>query len=142
MAETFPPTTRILLVDDQATLRDLVRSQLRTLGYGTRAEWIKQASSGVEGLKLVQQCFEIQQPIQLVISDWEMPGGAGIDFLKAVRADPRFSTLPFILLTAVNKQEQIMQALQAGVSNYMLKPFSVMTLTEKLQRTWEKIQKK
>ena len=142
MAETFPPTTRILLVDDQATLRDLVRSQLRTLGYGTRAEWIKQASSGVEGLKVVQQCFEIQQPIQLVISDWEMPGGAGIDFLNAVRADPRFSTLPFILLTAVNKQEQIMQALQAGVSNYMLKPFSVMTLTEKLQRTWEKVQKK
>jgi len=142
MDATFPLTTRILLVDDQPKLRELVRSQLRALGYGTHPEMIKQASDGKQAFKILEQCLQLQQPIQLVISDWEMPGGAGIDLLKAVRGDERFADLPLILLTAVNKQEQIVQAIQAGVSNYVLKPFSVGVLTEKLKNTWAKAQQK
>lgn len=142
MAETFPPSTRILIVDDQSTMRDLVRMQLRSIGYGNAPELVKQASDGRSAFKMLEECLRIGLPIDLVISDWEMPGGSGIELLKRARADDRFKDLPIILLTAVNRQDQIVEAIQSGVNNYILKPFSNGVLVEKLKKTWTALELK
>jgi two-component system chemotaxis response regulator CheY len=80
--------------------------------------------------------------VQLIISDWEMPIMSGLELLKAVRADPRHASTPVILLTAVNRQEQVLEAIKSGVNNYISKPFSKATLVEKLERTWQAVNAK
>lgn len=132
----FPLTTRILIVDDQSPMRELVRSQLRSLGFGAQTDLIRQAVDGKDAFRVLEEGVQIFQPIQLIVSDWEMPNMSGFELLKAVRSDERFAKLPVILLTAVNKQDQVMDAIKAGVTNYMTKPFSKAVLIEKLQRSW------
>ena len=74
-----------------------------------------------------------------LVTDWNMPGMQGIDLLKAVRADDRLKTLPVLMVTAESKREQIIEAAQAGVNGYIVKPFTAATLDEKLQKIFERI---
>jgi two-component system chemotaxis response regulator CheY len=138
----FPLDTRILLVDDQPPMRELVRTQLRALGYGGATSSIRQATDGKNALYIMEEALKVYLPVQLIISDWEMPVMSGLEFLKAVRADPRHATIPVVLLTAVNRQEQVLEAIKAGVNNYISKPFSKATLVEKLERTWQAVNAK
>jgi len=120
-------------------MRELVRSQLRALGFGGTTTAIRQATDGKNALEVMEEALKIYSPVQLIISDWEMPIMSGIELLKAVRADPRFATIPMIMLTAVNRQEQVLEAIKSGASNYISKPFSKATLIDKLERTWQAV---
>ncbi|PIZ31074.1 MAG: response regulator [Alphaproteobacteria bacterium CG_4_10_14_0_8_um_filter_53_9] len=114
---------RILVVDDFQTMRRIIINLLRQLGFTNMIE----ADDGTTGWEKVQA-----EKIDLIISDWNMPKMTGIDFLKHVRSSEDHKKIPFIMVTAEGKRENVITAVQAGVSNYIVKPFNAMTLKEKL----------
>ena len=117
--------TNILIVDDYKTMLRIIRNLLKQLDFNN----VDEASDGSEALtKLRAGNFG------LVISDWNMVPMTGLDLLKEVRADARLKNLPFIMITAESKTENVIAAKQAGVSNYIVKPFNAETLREKIEK--------
>lgn len=114
---------RILVVDDFPTMRRIVINLLKQLGFGNVVE----AGDGQQALEKLKT-----EKVDLIFSDWNMPIMTGMDFLKAVRADEKMKTIPFIMVTAEGKRENVIAAVQAGVNNYIVKPFNAATLREKL----------
>ena len=116
---------KFLVVDDFSTMRRIVKNLLQELGYSD----ITEADDGNTALPLLKAgAFDI------LITDWNMPGMAGLDLLKAVRGDAKLAKLPVLMLTAEAKREQIIEAAQAGVSGYVIKPFTAATLKEKIDK--------
>ena len=116
---------RILIVDDFSTMRRIVKNLLNDLGFFNTSE----ADDGNTAL------VELRKgPFDLVITDWNMPGMPGIDLLKAIRAEAGLSKIPVLMVTAEAKREQIIEAAQAGVSGYVIKPFTAATLKEKIDK--------
>ncbi len=115
---------RILIVDDFSTMRRIVRGILKRLGYTN----IDEADDGQGGLKKLKE-----GAFQLVICDWNMPVMTGLDLLKAIRDDAQLKSIPFLMVTAEAKKENIVMAIQAGVSNYIVKPFTEETLSKKIE---------
>ncbi|AHI05858.1 chemotaxis protein CheY [Bdellovibrio bacteriovorus W] len=130
----FPKEARFLVVDDFATMRKIIKKVLNELGYSN----IDEADDGKTALPLIQSAHDAGQPYSFVISDWNMPGMQGIDLLKACKADPRFKSTPFMLVTAESEQKHILEAAKAGVSDYVVKPFNSATLKAKMERVWAK----
>jgi two-component system chemotaxis response regulator CheY len=122
---------KILVVDDFSTMRRIIKNLLRDLGFTNTAE----ADDGTTALPMLQS-----GSYDLLITDWNMPGMQGIDLLKAVRADPKLSTMPVLMVTAEQKKEQIIEAAKAGVNGYIVKPFTAATLKEKLEKIFERMQ--
>lgn len=116
---------KFLIVDDFSTMRRIVRNLLQDLGYTN----ITEADDGKTALPMLQA-----GDFEFLITDWNMPGMPGIELLKAVRADARLAKLPVLMLTAEAKREQIIEAAQAGVNGYVIKPFTAATLKEKLDK--------
>ncbi len=114
---------RILVVDDFQTMRRIIINLLKQLGFKNVAE----AADGQRALEKVKL-----EKFDLIVSDWNMPNMTGMDFLKAVRADETLKSIPFIMVTAEGKKENVIAAVQAGVSNYVVKPFNAATLKEKM----------
>ena len=116
----------ILIADDFSTMRRIVKNCLKQLGFDNVVE----AEDGQVALgKLAGSGVDFK----LIISDWNMPNMMGIDFLRAVRADERFKNVPFIMVTAEGQKENIIEAAKSGVSNYIVKPFTVDVLQQKLE---------
>jgi two-component system, chemotaxis family, chemotaxis protein CheY len=115
---------RILVVDDFQTMRRIIVNLLRQLGFTNMVE----ADDGATAWERLQG----GEQVDLIISDWNMPKMTGIDFLKNVRTHEKLKALPFIMVTAEGKRENVIAAVQAGVSNYIVKPFNAATLKEKL----------
>ncbi|HET6969959.1 MAG TPA: response regulator [Phenylobacterium sp.] len=113
-----------LVVDDQQTMRSLVRSGLQQLGFRT----IYEAPDGEEGLRHL-----LARPIHLVISDYNMPKLDGLGLLRAIRSHPPIQKTAFIMLTGRADKELVQRAVQFGVNNYLVKPFTVGTLKEKIE---------
>ncbi|AHI06282.1 chemotaxis resonse regulator CheY [Bdellovibrio bacteriovorus W] len=130
----FPTSTRILIIDDMPSIRDLVKNTLRAMGYSNLYE----AADGQEGLKVLIENNQTDRQIQLVISDWNMPNMKGLELLKQVRATAEWAQLPFVLLTSESERDQVTEAVLAGVSQYIVKPFSAKILEEKLKGAYAK----
>jgi len=114
---------KFLVVDDFATMRRIIRNLLRQLGYNN----IEEAEDGIVGLrKLKAQSFDF------IICDWNMPNMTGIELLKEVRADEALKDIPFLMVTAEAIKENIIEAVKAGVSNYIVKPFTADVLSSKI----------
>ena len=113
----------ILIVDDYKTMLRVLRNLLRQLNFGN----IEEATDGSMALQKLRQ-----QDFGFVISDWNMEPMTGIQLLREVRADDKLKHLPFIMITAESKSENVIVAKQAGVSNYIVKPFSAETLKSKM----------
>ena len=121
---------KILIVDDFSTMRRIIKNLLRDLGFTNTEE----ADDGTTALPMLQS-----GKYDLLITDWNMPGMQGIDLLKAVRADDKLATLPVLMVTAEQKREQIIEAAQAGVNGYIVKPFTAQTLKEKMEKIFERV---
>ncbi len=121
---------KILIVDDFSTMRRIIKNLLRDLGFNNTAE----ADDGSTALPMLKA-----GGFDFLITDWNMPGMTGIELLKTVRADPDLKTLPVLMVTAEQKREQIIEAAQAGVNGYIVKPFTATTLKEKLDKIFERI---
>jgi two-component system chemotaxis response regulator CheY len=116
---------RFLIVDDFSTMRRIVKNLLQELGYAN----VQEADDGSTALPMLKS-----GNFDFVITDWNMPQLPGLELLKAVRADPNLAHLPVLMVTAEAKREQIVEAAQAGVSGYVIKPFTAQTLGEKLAK--------
>jgi two-component system chemotaxis response regulator CheY len=116
---------KFLVVDDYSTMRRIVKNLLHDLGYAN----VTEADDGKTALPLLQN-----GSFDFLITDWNMPGMPGLDLLKAVRANDKLKKLPVLMLTAEAKREQIVEAAQAGVSGYVIKPFTAVTLKEKIDK--------
>jgi two-component system chemotaxis response regulator CheY len=114
---------KILTVDDFSTMRRIIKNMLRQLGYTN----IVEAADGSEALSLLQR-----EKVDFVISDWNMPHMSGLDLIKAIRADENLKPIPFLLVTAEALKEYVVEAVKAGVNNYVVKPFTAETLKEKI----------
>ena len=122
---------KILIVDDFSTMRRIIKNLLRDLGYTNTQE----ADDGLTALPMLKG-----GNFEFLVTDWNMPGMQGIDLLKAVRADAELASLPVLMVTAEQKREQIVEAAQAGVNGYIVKPFTAQTLKEKIDKIFERIQ--
>lgn len=129
----FPKETKFLVVDDMKSVRKLVILALKENGYSNVVE----AGNGAEAW----QTLTTQGDFGIIISDWNMPEMTGLDLLKKVRENPVTSTLPFIMLTAESESQQVLAAAQAKVSNYLVKPFTVANILDKLNATYAKMKK-
>ncbi len=127
----FDLKTRVLVIDDMMTMRKLVGKCVKEIGFTDLTE----AADGALGWAALEAA---NPPIGLVISDWNMPNLSGLELLKKVRADARFVKLPFVLVTAEAEQHQVVEAVKAGVSNYVVKPFTAQILKEKLETAYKK----
>lgn len=122
---------KILIVDDFSTMRRIVKNLLRDLGFTNTSE----ADDGLTALPMLQT-----GKYDFLVTDWNMPGMQGIDLLKAVRADANLASLPVLMVTAESKKDQIVEAAQAGVNGYVVKPFTAATLKEKIDKIFERIE--
>lgn len=114
----------ILIVDDYKTMLRIIRNLLKQLGFDN----VDEASDGSSALQKLRD-----RNYKLVISDWNMEPMSGMQLLQEVRADAQLKDLPFIMVTAESKTENVVAAKQAGVSNYIVKPFNAATLKQKLE---------
>jgi two-component system chemotaxis response regulator CheY len=114
---------KVLLVDDSGVMRKIILRALNAIGVDDVVE----AADGAEAL----QCFQ-ENTFELVLSDWNMPNMNGLEFLTAIRATG--TKVPFIMITTESEQGRVLQAIQAGASNYLVKPFEQEALIDKLQK--------
>ncbi|MGB0958295.1 MAG: chemotaxis response regulator CheY [Litorivicinus sp.] len=121
---------RILVVDDFSTMRRIVKNLLRDLGFTNTVE----ADDGLTALPILKT-----GQIEFLVTDWNMPGMSGLDLLKKVRADENLKHIPVLMVTAEAKREQIIEAAQAGVNGYIIKPFTAQTLKEKIDKIFQRI---
>jgi two-component system chemotaxis response regulator CheY len=121
---------KILIVDDFSTMRRIIKNLLRDLGFTNTAE----ADDGSTALPMLQN-----GRFDFLITDWNMPGMSGIDLLKAVRADEQLKKMPILMVTAEAKRDQIIEAAQAGVNGYVVKPFTAAVLKEKIEKIFERV---
>ena len=121
---------KILVVDDFATMRKVIRNLLKQSGY----ENITEAEDGVVAMNMLKST-----KIDFVISDWNMPNMTGIELLKAVRSDNELGSMPFLMVTAESLKDNVVEAVKAGVSNYIVKPFTAEVLGEKIDKILENI---
>ena len=116
---------RILVVDDFSTMRGIARKLLADVGF----EDVVDAESGPQALALLDA-----SQIELLILDWNMPDMSGLEVVQAIRGSDDFQTLPILMVTAEARRDQILAAIDAGVDDYMLKPFTAETLAEKIDK--------
>ncbi len=122
----MPPTNiKILVVDDMSTMRRIVKSILNQLGFTN----IEEAENGKQALaKLKAEKFDF------VVTDWNMPEMDGLELVKAIRSDDELKNIPVLMVTAEGKKENVIEALKAGVNNYIVKPFTPEVLKEKIEK--------
>ena len=116
---------KILIIDDFATMRRILKNILKQLGFKNLVE----ADDGTTALDILES-----QKIDLIISDWNMPKMTGLELLKKVRASTEYKKTPFLMVTAEAQKQNVIEAVQAGVSNYVVKPFTAEAISEKLEK--------
>ncbi|ADC89142.1 response regulator receiver protein [Thermocrinis albus DSM 14484] len=125
-----PKEAKFLVVDDMSTMRKIVKTLLNQLGYTN----VDEAENGRDALaKLRSSSYD------LVLLDWNMPEMDGLELLKAIRADDSLRHIPVIMITAEAKKENVLAAIQAGANNYIVKPFTLETLRDKLEKVWSSV---
>lgn len=121
---------KILVIDDMATMRKIIKNMLSQMGFKN----ITEADDGKTALPLIEESYKTGDPFEFIVSDWNMPGMSGLDLLKKLRSTDQFKAVPFLMVTAEAEQSNVVIALKAGVSNFIVKPFSAVTLKEKVEK--------
>jgi two-component system chemotaxis response regulator CheY len=122
------PNMRILVVDDMSTMRRIVKNILKQLGFANMEE----AENGQEALAKLRA-----DSYGFVVSDWNMPVMAGIEMLRAIRSDDKLKHIPVLMVTAEAQKENLVEAIQAGVNNYIVKPFTAEVMQEKIGKIFK-----
>lgn len=121
---------KILVVDDFASMRQVVKKTLIAMGFSN----IHEAAGGADAVRKIEE----GEPFGLIISDWNMPNMTGLDLLNFVRSNQHMAKVPFLMITAEGNPENIVQAAKAGVSQYIVKPFTAEALQQKLEGVFSK----
>jgi two-component system, chemotaxis family, chemotaxis protein CheY len=120
-----PEELNILIVDDSPTMRRIIKNTLERIGHRQSQE----AANGIEALDAL-----VDQSINFIITDWNMPEMSGLEFVTELRTRPEFVKIPVLMITTRGMKEDVLQAVQAGVNNYMVKPFTPETLEAKINK--------
>jgi two-component system chemotaxis response regulator CheY len=120
---------KFLVVDDFSTMRRIVRNLLKELGFTN----VEEAEDGAVALQKIKA-----GNFDFIVTDWNMPNMDGLTLLQTLRSDPAYKALPVMMITAEAKKENIIAAAQAGASGYIVKPFTAATLSEKMEKIFEK----
>jgi len=121
---------KILIVDDFSTMRRIIKKLLRDLGFNNTQE----AGDGSSALQMLQN-----GKFDFLVTDWKMPGMTGIELLKAIRSNEMLASLPVLMVTAESRREQMIEAAQAGVNGYIVKPCAAVTLKERIEKIFERV---
>ncbi|EQC50237.1 response regulator receiver domain protein [Bacteriovorax sp. BSW11_IV] len=121
---------KILVVDDMATMRKIIKNMLGQIGFKN----ITEADDGATAWPMIENALQTNEPYQFIVSDWNMPQMTGLELLKKVRATEQTQKLPFLMITAEAEQGNVVIAVKAGVSNFIVKPFSAQVLKEKIDK--------
>jgi two-component system chemotaxis response regulator CheY len=124
---------KVLVVDDFATMRKIIRNVLKQIGF----EDITEAEDGTTALQLLKT-----EKVGLVVTDWNMPNMSGLDLLRNIRQNSQFGNVPVLMVTAEGLRENVLEAVKAGVSNYVVKPFTAEVLQEKIEAIFKKLASK
>ena len=130
----FTENTKFLVVDDMTAVRLQVVGLLAELNYKN----VIVAENGSSAIEVLSAQINVQDPVQVILSDWNMPHMTGIELLKNVRADAETKDLPFILITAEGEKNQIVEAIKLGVSEYLCKPLTPKEFKNKLEKAYKK----
>ena len=131
---------RFLIVDDMMVMRKIYKKSLTSMNVDL--EMITEAEDGAKAWEEIESAYASSKPIQFIISDWNMPNMTGIDLLKKIRSDQRFPKLPFLMVTAENNPDNIKEALEAGVDNFIAKPFRPEDLVDRIKSIHSKLSSK
>lgn len=121
---------KVLVADDFATMRKIVRSILKQIGF----EDIVEAEDGAAALQILKR-----EQVGLVVTDWNMPNMSGLELLTHIRQNPQTARLPVLMVTAEGLKEHVLEAVKAGVNNYVVKPFTAEVLQEKIATIFKKM---
>ena len=130
----YPLNTRFLIVDDQSSMRKTICDILAEMGYHNSV----QAEDGQNAFDILKLHANSKNAIEFIVSDWNMPIMTGLDLLKKCRGSIQFKDIPFMLVTGEREQSQIVEAAKAGVSDYLLKPFSAIKIKDKIEKIYIK----
>lgn len=133
----FSPSVKILLVDDAKGIRSLIKGNLLELGFTN----ITEAGDGEEALAILNKCQQENAPIELLLTDLRMPNMDGIQLVRKLRKLPQFSRLPILMISADTDKLAIVDAIKAGISDYIIKPLDTNRLQVKLEQVWAKVNK-
>lgn len=125
---------KIIVVDDMATMRKIIKNMLSQIGFTN----IQEADDGATAWPLINQAKENGEPFEFILSDWNMPQLSGLELLKKIRSTPGLEKTPFLMITAESEQGNVVVAVKAGVSNFIVKPFSAQVLKEKIDKIFNK----
>ena len=124
----FSKESKILVVDDMGAMRMRVINQLKSIGFLN----VEQAADGLEAFNLIQKTQGTANPFELILSDWNMPQMSGIELLETLRANPKYTSLAFVMMTAEGEKLQVIRAVKSGVTDYLVKPVDKHILEQKL----------
>lgn len=124
---------KILIIDDMATMRKIIKNMLGQIGFKNLSE----ADDGATAWPMIQEAQAAGIPYEFIVSDWNMPQMSGLDLLGHIRGSEEFKTLPFLMVTAEAEQGNVVIAVKAGVSNFIVKPFSAQVLREKIEKIFK-----
>ncbi len=124
---------KILVVDDMSTMRKIIKKMLKDLGLTN----ITEADDGEPAWEMIQNAHKSNEPYEFIVSDWNMPDMTGLELLEKIRASEEFKTLPFLMVTAESEQGNVVIAVKAGVSNFIVKPFSQELLVDKISKIFK-----
>lgn len=128
------PDMKILVVDDMSTMRKILKNMLKKIGFTN----IEEADDGATAWPMIEEALGTDAPYEFIVSDWNMPQMTGIDLLGKVRGHDQLKTLPFLMVTAETEQSNVVTAVKAGVSNFVVKPFTEEILKDKIAKIFVK----
>jgi two-component system chemotaxis response regulator CheY len=126
----YDSSMKVLIVDDFSTMRRIIKNILKQIGF----ENVEEAEEGSQAFEMLKQ-----GGFEFIITDWNMPVMDGMVLMKKVRSDPDLKDLPILMVTAESEKEKVVEAIQAGVNNYIVKPFTAEVLKEKMDKIFEKL---
>lgn len=122
--------SKILIVDDFEMMRVMMKNAFMELGYQN----LEEAGDGEEALEKLIEAKKLNEPFELIFSDWNMPEMDGLELFRCCRSDDQFKEIPFVMVTAENEKANVIKAITEGVSNYIVKPLTPETLSEKIEK--------
>ncbi len=126
----FRPDMKTIVIDDMMTMRKIITKMLKSIGFTN----VQEADDGATAWPMIEAAKEAGEPFEFIVSDWNMPKMSGLDLLIKIRATEGIKDTPFLMVTAEAEQSNVVKVVQAGVSNFVVKPFKPDTLKEKIQK--------
>ncbi|GAB4014068.1 MAG: chemotaxis response regulator CheY [Bdellovibrio sp.] len=124
------PKMKTIVIDDMLTMRKIIIKMLKQIGFTN----ILEADDGATAWPMIEEAHKNGEPFEFIVSDWNMPKMTGLELLERIRKDERFKKMPFLMITAEAEQSNVLKVVKAGVSNFIVKPFTPETLHQKIQK--------